>query len=300
MLLLPIELRAGGALSAAALLLTTGGPAMAIDLDAMWDFGKPALSEERFRAALATAQGDDVLILKTQIARSWGLRRDFERARSILAEAEPAVKSAGAEAQARYWLELGRTYASAAHEPKQLTDEAKSRASGAYANALAAARQGKLDALAVDAVHMGAFVEAAPAHQLRVADEALAIIEKSDQTAARNWEATMRNNRGYALHQLKRYDDALAEFRRALALRERQGKPGNVRVAHWMIAWTLRHMGRLDEAREIQLRLEREWDEAKEPDPYVFEELEAIYKAQGNTERAAHYAARLKASKAGS
>ena len=63
-----------------------------------------------------------------------------------------------------------------------------------------------------------------------------------------------------------------------------------------MIANTLRLMGRLDEARDIQLRLEREWDADKEPDPYVFEELEAIYKAQGNTERAAHYAARLKAS----
>ena len=43
---------------------------MAIDINALWDFSKPALSEERFRAALATAQGDDALILKTQIART--------------------------------------------------------------------------------------------------------------------------------------------------------------------------------------------------------------------------------------
>ena len=82
-----------------------------------------------------------------------------------------------------------------------------------------------------------------------------------------------------------------------MQLTEGDGKPHDIRVAHWMVANTLRLMGRLDEARDIQLRLEREWDEAREPDPYVFEELEAIYKAQGNIERAAHYAARLKASK---
>ena len=43
-----------------------------------------------------------------------------------------------------------------------------------------------------------------------------------------------------------------------------------------MIAWTLRALGRLNEALEIQPRLEREYDEAGEPDPYVFEELELL------------------------
>jgi hypothetical protein len=33
----------------------------------------------------------------------------------------------------------------------------------------------------------------------------------------------------------------------------------NVRIAHWMIARTLRDMKRFDEALAIQLRLEREW-----------------------------------------
>jgi hypothetical protein len=51
----------------------------------------------------------------------------------------------------------------------------------------------------------------------------------------------------------------------------------------------------LDEAIEIQLRLEREWDEAGEPDPYVFEELEHLYRALQDGERADFYAARRKA-----
>ncbi len=277
--------------------LLTGSTAMAaIDLNALWDFSKPALSEERFRAALATAQGDDALILQTQIARSHGLRRDFARARQILAaEVEPALGKAGAEAKVRYSLELGRTWASATHKPEELTTDAKKAARDAYDHALATAKGAGLDGLAIDTVHMYASVDTAPEDGVKWADEGLRIVRASSQPAAKNWEASLRNNRGYALVQLKRYDEALAELKLALAAREQQGRPGGIRIAHWMIAMTLRHMSRLDEARDIQLRLEREWDAAGEPDPYVFEELEAIYKAQGNPERAAHYAARLKA-----
>lgn len=277
--------------------LLTGSSAMAaVDLKALWDFGKPALSEERFRAALATAQGDDALILRTQIARSHGLRRDFARARQILAaEVEPSLDKAGAEAKVRYWLELGRTWGSATHKPEELTADAKKAARDAYDRALATAKGAGLDGLAIDTVHMYAFIDTAPEDGIKWADEGLAIVRTSDQPAAKNWEASLRNNRGYALVQLKRYDEALVDLKLALAAREKQGRPGGIRIAHWMIAMTLRHMGRLDEARDIQLRLEREWDAAGEPDPYVFEELEAIYKAQGNRERAAHYAARLKA-----
>jgi tetratricopeptide (TPR) repeat protein len=272
-------------------------PAMAIDLDTLWDFSKPALSEERFRAALASASGDDVLILQTQIARTWGLRRDFERARAILAEVEPKLPQAGPEARVRYWLELGRTDASATHSPEQLTPQAAAKARESYDRALAIARAAKLDGLAIDVIHMMAFVDTAPADQLKWADEALAVVHGSNQPAAKNWEAPLRNNRGYALHQLGRNEEALAEFERALAARERQGKPRGIRIAKWMIAMTLRHLGRLEEARDIQLQLEREWDAAGAPDPYVFEELEHIYRALSEPARAEHYAARMKATK---
>ena len=279
------------------LLLLSATPAMAIDVNALWDFSKPAVSEERFRAALATAQGDDALILQTQIARTWGLRRDFDRARQLLAAVEPQLNAAGSEAQVRYWLELGRTWCSATHDDASQTDDAKARARTAYGNALALARAAPLDYLAIDTLHMYAFVDRTPADELKWADQGLAVMAASAQPDAKRWEASLRNNRGYALQQLGRYDEALAEFKLALAARERQGKAANIRIAHWMIANTYRLMGRLDEALAIQLRLEREWDADNQPDPYVFEELEKIYRAQGNTERAAHYAARLKASK---
>ena len=74
--------------------LTLVSSAMAIDLAPLWDFSKPELSEQRLRAALATANGDDALILQTQIARTYGLRRDFARAREILGSFDPQIETA--------------------------------------------------------------------------------------------------------------------------------------------------------------------------------------------------------------
>lgn len=271
---------------------------MAIDLDALWKFDDPAHSEERFRAALADASGDDALILKTQIARTFGLRRDFARARAILAELAPRIDEAGREAQVRYWLELGRTEVSAVHDDKLRTPAAVERARSAYQHAIDIARVASLDALAIDAMHMMALVDRDPADGLRWAREALAVALASDQPAARKWEASLRNNIGYALHQLGRHEESLGEFQLALAARENEGSAAGVRVARWMVALALRHLGRFEEARDIQLRLERELDEAGEPDPYVYEELEHIYRALGDKARAAHYAAKFKGPRA--
>jgi tetratricopeptide (TPR) repeat protein len=268
---------------------------MAIEISSMWDFGSPGLSEERFREALEGASSDDALVLKTQIARTYGLRKDFARAQQLLAEIQPQVDSASPEARVRYHLELGRTYSSATHPPESQTPEARELARAAYTQAFELARDARLDDLAIDALHMMTFVDTTPEAQLEWDRKAMAFMEAASQPAAKKWEGSLHNNTGYALHLLARYEEALAEFKLALAARQRLGKPGDIRVAHWMIAWTLRAMGRLDEALDIQLRLEKECDEAGEPDPYVFEELEHLYKALGNEEKAEHYAARQKA-----
>jgi tetratricopeptide (TPR) repeat protein len=282
------------ALTTLVLVFLTTHNAMAIDLTPLWDFSKPEVSEQRFRTALETAKGDDALILHTQIARTHGLRKDFAKAQALLAAIEPQIKAAGHEARARYALELGRTYASATHPRETQTDEAKARARTAFTEALAiakSAKSGELDALAIDAIHMFAFIDTAPADQLKWAQEALIVSVASNQPAARRWEGSIRNNLGMALHGLGRFDDALAQFKQALAIREQGSDLGRIRVAHWMVAWTLRAMNRLDESLEIQLRLEKECAAANEPDPYVFEELETLYRSKGNEERASHYSA---------
>mgnify|MGYP006282743447 CR=1 FL=1 len=274
------------------LLLAISSTVQALDLNALWDFGNPALSEQRFRQALAQAQGDDALILHTQIARSHGLRKDFDTARRVLQGIEPAIASAGAEARVRFHLELGRTYASAAHEPQRLTAQAQAEARQHFEAALGTAREARLDALVIDAIHMFAFIDTAPADQLRWGQAALEVVLGSSQDGARRWEASVRNNIGVALGQLGRHEEALDQFRQALALRERGTNAQATRVAHWMVARTLRDLKRHDEALAIQLRLEQEFDAVGQPDPYVFEELEALYRARGDTDKAGHYGAR--------
>src|ERR1700719_1347037 len=165
---------------------------MAIDLNPLWNFDNPGQSEQRFREALATATGDDAIILQTQIARSYGLRGDFAKAREILKGLEPQLPAAGLEARARYSLELGRTYASAAHPPESQTADMKERARAAYEQAYEIAKGGELDGLAVDALHMLAFVDTEPADQLKWGKEALAIAQASSQPAARKWESSLR------------------------------------------------------------------------------------------------------------
>jgi len=269
---------------------------MPIDLAPLWDFQHPEVSEQRFRSALQGAVGDDALILQTQIARTFGLRKDFATARELLKNIEPSVATAGAEARVRYQLELGRTYASATHAEELLTDDAKERARAAYNEALRIAQEAHLDGLAIDAIHMLGFVDISPADQLKWAQEALAVVEASTQADAKKWEASIRNNVGYALHQLGRYDEALEEFNKAVALRERGSNASATRAAYWMVAWTLRALKRYDEALQLQLRLEREGDAAGDPDPFVFEELETLYREADNAERAEFYANRRRTS----
>ena len=218
-----------------AICLVSAQPALALDLQSLWNFKDPAASEQRFRAALAKATADEAVILQTQIARSHGLRKDFEQARAVLLQIKPQLAAANAEARTRWALEWGR--------------------------------------------------------------EALTVVNASTQLEAKRWEGSIRHNIGFALHQLGRYDDALAEFQNALAVREKAGNAGSIRVAHWMIAWTLRALKRGEEALAIQLRLERENAAAGTSDIYVFEELELLYRDQGESAKAEHYAALRKAMK---
>jgi tetratricopeptide (TPR) repeat protein len=268
-----------------------GTIAMALDLDSLWDFGNAALSEERFEQALATAQGDDALILQTQVARTLGLRGDFARARAILSAIEPKLAGSGAEVRVRHALEWGRTFASAAHPEGSTTSDSRAQARSAYLQAFELAKTERLDALAIDALHMLAFVDTLPVDQLKWGREALALSTHSSQPSAQKWEASLRNNIGMALHDLGRYDEALAEFQQAVSLRERGNDAEATRVAHWMVAWILRALKRPVEALAIQLRLEKECAAAGAPDPFVFEELETLYREGGDAARAEHYAA---------
>lgn len=197
------------------------------DLNALWDFTNPALSEQRFREALAAAEKDqrhdDALILQTQIARTLGLRRQLDDARALLRSLEPRLAQAGPEARARHALEWGRNHISAVTRPPERTPANLAVAREAYLRALATAREAGLDGLAIDAVHMMAFVDDTPAEQRRWNEQALAMVLASSQPEGRRWEASIRNNLGLSLRGLGLHAESLPHFERALALREAAG-----------------------------------------------------------------------------
>jgi len=266
---------------------------MGVDVNALWDHRDPHLSEQRFREALPNAvTPDDRLILETQIARTFGVRREFDRAREVLAGIQAKLEMAGSEVNVRYWLELGRTYCSAAHPAETQTEEARQLARDAYALAFDHARSGGLDGLAVDALHMMATVDPSPESQIEWNTKALAFMDTSKDLAAKKWEGSLRNNLGYALHLAERYDEALIEFELSSLARRRAGNEEGERIARWMTGWTLRVMGRLDEALAIQLQLEKELQEAGSEDPYVFQELEILCRELGDLVAAEHYKSR--------
>ena len=188
---------------------------MAIDLSPYWDFGNPALSEQRFRAALVSASTDDALILQTQIARTHGLRRDFAKAREILAGIEPKLAGASAEVRVRHALELGRTYASATHPPELQTPQAQEQARNSFMAAYELAKKEGLDRLAIDALHMLAIADGANAAEWT--RKGLDAVANTDDPRTKRWATSLHNNYGWTLHDAGDLEGALRSFEKALA-----------------------------------------------------------------------------------
>lgn len=258
------------------------------DILALWNFSDPAESERRFESALVEATGEDRLFLKIQIARTYGLRQEFSRARAALGAIEGEAALGSASVRAAFHLELGRAWVSAAHAPTEITAEARATAAQAYQSAFEAARSAGRGGLAADALHMLALVEESVPGQVAANRRALQFAQDSTDPEARGWLATLHHNLGYTLHLAGNYDEALDHFERSKREHTTAGRTGQARIADWMTAWTYRIMGRTDAALEVQLRLEEENDRDNTPDPYVFEELALLYTARGDAERAAH------------
>jgi tetratricopeptide (TPR) repeat protein len=264
-------------LLAAVLLVACGGAAAAVDIDALWTFDDPAASEARFRAALADARGDEALSLRTQIARTLGLRKHFDQAHAELDAIEPALATAGAEPRVRALLERGRTLRSSGKplEGQPLFERAFALADGA-----------RLERLAADALHMVAL--SAPALDERIAWNRRTIdyARRATDPRAQGWQAAAHNNIGSDLRDAGRLDEALAAFVEARTAYERSGRPDRVRVARWQVGNTLRLLGRREEALASMLALERDAAAANDPDPYVYDELALLHAEAGDAARA--------------
>ena len=270
--------------------LILGGTAMSAsalpEIDSLWDYDQPAVSEARFRSLLPEA-GDEALDyqlqLKTQLARSLGLQRKFSAALTLLDEVSNHLPPEPCLARVRYLLERGRVYNS--------TGE-RERARPLFEQALKLASKMKADYYAVDAAHMLG-IAAEPDQQLSWNLEALKMAEQSSDERTQKWLGSLYNNIGWTYHDRGEYAKALELFEKCLAWHsERKTGEGEL-IADWSVARTLRSLGRTEEALTrqqalLQLRQARQLPE----DGYVSEEIGECLLALGKGAEAAPYFAK--------
>ncbi|TAG77035.1 MAG: hypothetical protein EAZ21_15625 [Betaproteobacteria bacterium] len=251
----------------------------------LWDFNDRAASETRFRDALKTLGADDALEVETQIARTFSLRRNFATAHQLLDDIERRMTPSSRPAlRVRYLLERGRTFNSA----KQF-DTAKPLFQQAYD---IAKEEPALIGLAIDAAHMFGFSRDKD-EALRWTELGMKLALGSEQPDAIGWRPGLANNLGSTERERGNLDASMKHFQVALKEHLARSKPLQIRIAYWQVANVHRLQGKIDDAMAIQLRLEKESDDAKSPDLYIYSELAELFAAQGakrNAENAKRYA----------
>lgn len=242
------------------------------DFDKLWDHGKPAETEVKFRAILpaaGAAEDKDYLAeLKTQIARCHSLQRQFDKAQAILDEVESGLAPGPSRPRLRLALERGRTFNSSGK---------KAEATVEFLKAWDLGRSLGQDGLAVDAAHMMGIVEP-PDTSLEWNLRALDLAESSRDENARKWLGSLYNNIGWTYHDGKKdYPKALELFEKALEVRKAQGQVPQIQIAHWCVAKAHRNLGHLDQAFAIQNQLLEDYTKSGQPDGYVHEELAELW-----------------------
>ena len=237
------------------------------DFDKLWNYAKPAETEKQFRELLpkAVAAGDldYELQLRTQIARTLGMRKKFEEAHKELDEVEKRLTEEVPVAHARYLLERGRAFNSS---------KKKDKARPLFEKAWAVALKAKADFHAIDAAHMIGIVVPVE-EKLAWHEKAMALAEKTEDESARGWLGPLYNNLGWAYFEMKDYEKALEIHEKGLAYREKVGSEKPILIARWSVARMLRALERYDEAMKIQEALLKAYEEREEEDGFVYEEI---------------------------
>lgn len=268
------------------------------EIDALWEYGDPAESERRFRAAIDSLSRTDAITeltrleLLTQVARTLGLRRQFDHAHAQLdavqseldamAASAPGNKGqtardrgAAARVSARLQLERGRAFNSAGERERARTHFHE-------AHAHAAGQSGGLEGLAVDALHMIAITHGGTSDAVEWNKRGLELAHQSSDAKARALIPAMLNNMAWDLHGLARFEEALKAFEMAHAAWSERGREKQIRIARWSVARCLRSLERHELALAMLRDLETEHTAGGTCDGFVLEEIAENLAALGH------------------
>jgi tetratricopeptide (TPR) repeat protein len=187
-------------------------------LDQLWDFDDPALSEDRFRTAVAEDRydADERAELSTQLGRAIGLQGRYEEADALL----DAIDGDEPTVAVRVLLERGRVLNSSGHPEMAVP---------LFEQAAELADHLGEEFLAVDALHMLAIADAA--HAETWTRSALEYASTVHDERTRRWLVSLHNNLGWTLHDAGRCTEAMVEFQLAEQWAERVGTPRQQQLA---------------------------------------------------------------------
>ena len=252
------------------------------NFDKLWNFGDPAATEAAFQKLLplAEASGDAsyLLQLRTQIARTFSLRRQFDECNAILDSVEQELSPDLVLVQVRLLLERGRSFNSAGSPERALPLFIE-----AYhlADSIQALR------FAIDAVHMIAIAEPDKRRQIEWNLRGIAMVEANPEQKA--WLWALYNNVGDAYAEISEWQTAHSIYQKLLKLQtELKGKPD----IHTKKddARALRHLGRPEQALEMMEPILDSLLRSGADDGWIREELAEDLEALGrHTEARPHF-----------
>jgi len=238
------------------------------DFDSLWDYNNPAETEKKFREFLPKAEKSHdtsyYAQLLTQIARTQGLQMKFDEAHKTLDVAEKLIDDNMILVKVRYLLERGRTYNSS-----KVYDKAREL----FLEAYTLAESLRLDFYAVDAAHMMGIVEKGD-ESLKWNEIAMTYAETCDEKRAKNWLGSLYNNTGWTYSDMGEFEKALELFKKNVIWHEERNSGIELIIAKWCVARTLRSLGKVEEAYQAQIELNKETEDKKlEQDGYNYEEI---------------------------
>ena len=244
----------------------------------LWDYNKPAETRDRFLAIRPKTPHLPELL--TQIARTYGLERNFETAHRTLDEADALIDETLPIARIRSLLERGRTFNSAGK---------KAKACELFEAALALSEAQRNDEFAADAAHM---LGIASADSLKWSLRALKIAENSADSSAKRWQGSLLNNIGWTSFSRAKYETAIDYFERCPAYYEMKNDANYALVARWAVAKSQRMMGQVDMALSAQREILAARTEAGLSAGYTHEEIgECLITLGKSAESRPHFAA---------
>lgn len=240
------------------------------DIDGFWNFDNLPQTEAKIRAALSIEEraGSPKLVeLLTQLARVQGLSGNLTESAATLLLANDLLSKhneEGAErARVRFLIEKGRFFGLSMNPPQSLAYFSKAWESSSALNETF---------FSIETAVMLS-ISQPPKFQNEWLKRALKLAEESPDEKGKLWLSQLYLMGGWHAFDFRKYEEALANFRKALASPHTSQNATKILGIKWAIGRTLRALNQVKEAYEIQRGLLAELNAAGKVNGYVYLEM---------------------------